>query len=84
MKVGFGLLMGWCSPSLHAPLLLWHSASRLVLKLLPFPSRVVVLAMNHVRVNLLRRSYRPMPQACGHSRQRYATSEQMRAMRVPE
>jgi hypothetical protein len=40
------------TPSLHA-LLLRLPIRRLVLELHPFPSRIVILPMNHVRVNLL-------------------------------
>jgi hypothetical protein len=55
--------------SLRSPLLLRLSARRLVLELLPLPRRFVVLPMDHMRVNLLRRADRPMPQARGHRRQ---------------
>ena len=52
--------------SLHAPLPLQLPARRLVLGLLPLPCCLVVLPVNHVRVNLLSGSYRPMAQACGY------------------
>jgi hypothetical protein len=56
-------------PSLHAPLLLRLLARGLILELLPFLCRLVILPMDHMRVNFLRRAYRPMPQARGHRRQ---------------
>jgi hypothetical protein len=57
--------------SLHAALLLWLPACRLILELLPCLRRLVILPVDHVRVNLLRRPYRPMPQARRYRRQRY-------------
>jgi len=38
-----------------------HSAGRLFLKLLPLPSRLVILPMDHMRIDFLGRAYRPMP-----------------------
>jgi len=72
------------TPSLHAPLLLWRPARGLILELLPPPSRLVILPVNHIRVNLLRRANRPVPEPRGHRRQRYTTGEQVRAVRVPQ
>src|SRR5580698_9303743 len=69
---------------LHAPLLLRLPAGRLALKLLPFPSRFVILAVNHVTINFLRRPYRPMPQTRGHRRQWYTAGQQVRAVRVSQ
>ena len=59
--------------SLHPPLLLCLPARRLVLELLPFPSRLIILPVDHVRVNFLRRPYRPVPQPGRHHRQRSRT-----------
>jgi hypothetical protein len=53
------------------PLLLWLHARRLILKLLPFLSRLVILPVNHVRVSLFRRPYRPVSQARGHRDERH-------------
>jgi hypothetical protein len=49
------------TPSLHAPLLLCLTARGLILELLPFPRSLVVLPVDHVRVDVLRRPNRPMP-----------------------
>jgi hypothetical protein len=69
-----------CTPSL----LRWLSARRLILKLLPLPRRLVVLPVDHMRVNLLGRANRPMPQPRGHRRQWNAAGQQMRAVRVSQ
>jgi hypothetical protein len=60
------------APSRHAPLLPRPSTCRLVLKLLPFSRRLVILPMNHVRINFLRSAKRPV------------AGEQVRAVRVYE
>ena len=60
------------------------SARRLLPELLPFPRRLIILPVNHMRVDFLGRSYRPMPQACRHRRQWYAAGQQVRAVRVSE
>jgi hypothetical protein len=64
------------------PLLLWLAARRLVLKLLPFLCSLVMLPVDHVAMDLLGSPNRPMPQAFGHHRQRYATGQQVGAVRV--
>ena len=69
--------------SLHAPLLLLPSR-RLVLKFLPLPRRLIILPMDHMRVNLLRRSNRTVPQPRGHRRQWDAAGQQVRAVRVTQ
>ena len=70
-------------PSLHAPLLLRRPPSA-DSETPPISAPLRRPAVNHMRVNLLGRSNRAVPQARGHRRQWYTARQQVRAVRVPQ
>ena len=84
MKVGFGPLMAGAPLSLDLPLRLRGDARTLILEPLPCFRSQVILPVNHMRVNLLRRQYRPVPEPRGHRWKWNAAGQQVRAVRVPQ
>ena len=61
-----------------------HGAPRLVLEHLPGVRSKIILPVNHVRVNLLGRPYRPVAQPRRHRPTGDAAGQQVRAARVPK
>ena len=70
------------TPSLHALLLLWLPARRLILKLLPLLRSLVILSVDHVAIDFLCRSNRPVAQARRHRRQWHTAGQQVRRVRM--
>jgi hypothetical protein len=73
-----------CKTSLHAPLLLRLSGRGPILELLPLLRRLVILPVDHMRVDFLGRAYRRVPQPRRHGGKRYAAGQQVRAVRMPQ